>query len=58
MLGILGAVALLVGIVILAAVLTWVERRLLGFWQDRLGPTRVGWEGTLQVVADMIKIFF
>jgi NADH-quinone oxidoreductase subunit H len=57
-LGILGAVALLVGIVILAAVLTWVERRLLGFWQDRLGPNRVGWQGTLQVVADMIKIFF
>jgi len=57
-LGILGAVALLLGIVILAAVLTWAERRLLGFWQDRLGPNRVGWEGTLQVVADMIKIFF
>jgi NADH-quinone oxidoreductase subunit H len=52
------AVALLLGIVILAALLTWVERRLLGFWQDRLGPNRVGWEGTLQVVADMIKIFF
>jgi NADH-quinone oxidoreductase subunit H len=52
------AVALLLGIVILAALLTWVERRLLGFWQDRLGPNRVGWEGTLQIVADMIKIFF
>jgi NADH-quinone oxidoreductase subunit H len=54
----LGAVALLLGIVVLAAVLTWVERRLLGFWQDRLGPNRVGWEGSLQIVADMIKIFF
>jgi NADH-quinone oxidoreductase subunit H len=51
-------VLILLGIVILAALLTWVERRLLGFWQDRLGPNRVGWEGTLQVVADMIKIFF
>jgi NADH-quinone oxidoreductase subunit H len=52
------SVSILLGVVILAALLTWVERRLLGFWQDRLGPNRVGWEGTLQVVADMIKIFF
>ena len=37
--------------------LIWVERRLLGFWQDRLGPNRVGPFGLLQVVADMIKIF-
>jgi NADH-quinone oxidoreductase subunit H len=51
-------VAILLGIVLLSALLTWVERRLLGFWQDRLGPNRVGWEGTLQIVADMIKIFF
>jgi len=37
--------------------LIWVERRLLGFWQERLGPNRVGRFGLLQVVADMIKIF-
>jgi NADH-quinone oxidoreductase subunit H len=55
---VLQAVLILIGLVLLAALLTWVERRLLGFWQDRLGPNRVGWEGTLQVVADMIKIFF
>jgi len=52
------AVVILLGIVLLSALLTWVERRLLGFWQDRLGPNRVGWQGTLQIVADMIKIFF
>jgi len=55
---VLEAAALLLGIVVLAALLTWVERRVLGFLQDRLGPNRVGWEGSLQVLADMIKIMF
>ena len=41
-----------------AAWLTWVERRLLGFWQDRYGPDRAGPGGVLQVLADMIKILF
>ncbi len=41
-----------------AAVLIWLERRLLGLWQDRYGPNRVGPFGLLQPVADMIKIFF
>src|SRR6187397_536863 len=39
-----------------SAGLIWVERRLLGLWQDRYGPNRVGPFGLLQVVADMIKI--
>ena len=51
-------IGLVLGVVIIvAAMLIWVERRLLGFWQERLGPNRVGWFGLLQVVADMIKIF-
>ncbi len=52
------AAGLLIGIVWLAAVLTWVERRLLGFLQDRVGPNRVGWQGSLQIIADMIKLLF
>lgn len=44
-------------VIVIAALLITVERRLLGFWQERLGPNRVGWFGSLQVVADMIKIF-
>jgi NADH-quinone oxidoreductase subunit H len=42
----------------IAAGLIYVERRLLALWQDRYGPNRVGPFGLLQVVADMIKIFF
>lgn len=48
---------ILATVIILAAMLIWVERRLLSFWQERLGPNRVGPFGLLQVVADMIKIF-
>ncbi len=51
-------IGLVLGVVIIVgAMLIWVERRLLSFWQERLGPNRVGWQGLLQVVADMVKIF-
>lgn len=52
----LNIASILVVVIVFAAMLIWVERRLLGFWQDRLGPNRVGPFGLLQVVADMIKI--
>lgn len=39
-----------------AAVLQWWERRVLGFWQDRLGPNRTGWFGVLQIIADVLKL--
>ncbi|SHM41731.1 NADH dehydrogenase subunit H [Vreelandella subglaciescola] len=54
----LQAVAILLGAVLISAFLTVVERRLLGLWQDRYGPNRVGPFGSLQLIADMIKIFF
>jgi NADH-quinone oxidoreductase subunit H len=40
-----------------AIVLVWWERRLLGWWQDRLGPNRLGPFGILQIVADVLKMF-
>jgi NADH-quinone oxidoreductase subunit H len=53
----LNVVGVLVVLLAAAALLIWVERRLLALWQDRYGPNRVGPFGVLQVVADMIKIF-
>ncbi len=46
------------GALSLAAGLIWVERRLLGLWQDRYGPNRVGPFGILQPLADAIKLLF
>jgi NADH-quinone oxidoreductase subunit H len=42
------------GVVIL---LIWVERKIAGRIQDRLGPNRAGPFGLLQPIADIIKIF-
>ena len=39
-----------------AAYLGLAERRLLGWIQDRKGPNRVGYQGTLQPIADFIKL--
>ncbi|QCI20312.1 NADH-quinone oxidoreductase subunit NuoH [Buchnera aphidicola (Brachycaudus cardui)] len=45
-------------IVFSGALLSVIERRLLALFQNRYGPNRVGWMGSLQLCADMIKILF
>jgi NADH-quinone oxidoreductase subunit H len=40
----------------LAIVLIYMERKICGFFQCRLGPMRVGKWGSIQVVCDVIKM--
>jgi NADH-quinone oxidoreductase subunit H len=46
----------LVALLLLAAYLIYVERRLLGWFQLRLGPNRAGPLGLLQPIADAVKL--
>ena len=48
----------LFGVLSLAGLLVWVERRLLAVFQERYGPNRVGPFGLLQTVADTIKLIW
>jgi len=48
---IVAVVPAIVGFVVVLA-----ERRLMGFMQVRLGPNRVGPKGTLQGLADLVKL--
>ncbi|MCP3895510.1 MULTISPECIES: NADH-quinone oxidoreductase subunit NuoH [Bacteroides] len=41
---------------ILAIILIYMERKVCGFFQCRLGPMRVGPYGSIQVVADVFKM--
>ncbi len=50
------AAIILAVLLILPVGLTWFERRLLGGFQDRFGPNRVGPQGILQVLADGAKL--
>jgi NADH-quinone oxidoreductase subunit H len=53
---VLVAVGLLAAYSVLAMVLIYVERKIAGSFQSRLGPNRLGKWGLLQVPADVIKI--
>jgi len=53
---IIGIVVTVFALVGMAAMLVFGERRVLGLLQDRYGPNRVGPFGTLQSIADALKL--
>jgi NADH-quinone oxidoreductase subunit H len=53
---VIGLVAVLTAVSVLGLVMSYIERKVAGHFQCRLGPMRVGPHGILQSVADGIKL--
>jgi NADH-quinone oxidoreductase subunit H len=51
-------ICLILFLVLLSFFLGYMERKVAAFMQIRIGPNRVGFKGTLQIIADTIKLLF
>src|SRR5699024_3846555 len=51
-----GVIAVSVCLILSVAYYTYLERRVIGFMQVRMGPNVVGFHGLLQPFADVFKL--
>ena len=53
---VLGLLVMFTSLAVVVLSLTWLERKVLGRLQRRLGPTRTGPMGVMQPIADALKL--